>query len=180
MLEFNCLSNSKIVEGAFFAIPKSILNSNFYMDNLGMVAIMLYGWMRDRLNLSCENYVFDDNGNPYITVTIPTMMRTLNVSSNTVKKALKELEKCKLIYFKKNESNKGRKIYLGEVDTKVYSYTCKKQANIDTTVRCKKYNSIGSKNDSFRGQKLPPNNIINNNYINNKYEYMKSFDEGEL
>ena len=98
----------------------------------------------------------------------------LNISDKTATKAFKQLNKCKLIYEKKQGQTKPNLIYVGEI---------KHDDTIPNMIR-KNYDSRVGKNTIHDSENLRPN-YNNKNYNNrtknnrNNFE-QRSYAEGEL
>lgn len=175
MLEFNCLRNPNKINGGYIVIPKILLSSKYYRENLSITAIIIYAWLKDKLHLSLIQEQIDINGDPFILITIPIIMKHLHLSRNTVRKAIRELEVCRLVKVKSFEPGGKRTIiYLGEFDSKIDSHIIKMGLNIEGKKGVKKSDKIGTEINPKRGGNSTPYNTNNNTYTT--YGYMNPFD----
>lgn len=76
---------------------------------------MLYWLLTSQLTLSIKNNWKDENGDVYIIITREKVQKMLNISDKTATKAFKQLNKCKLIYEKKQGQTKPNLIYVGKI-----------------------------------------------------------------
>lgn len=76
---------------------------------------MLYGILTSQLTLSIKNNWKDENGDVYIIITREKVQKMLNISDKTATKAFKQLNKCKLIYEKKQGQTKPNLMYVGKI-----------------------------------------------------------------
>ena len=181
-MEFKFLTKSNIVRGSFISIPKELYRFSKYRDGLSNDAIILYGLLKDRMNMSIVNGLKDDDGRYFVIATLESIMNALRLSRNTARKTLKELENMDLVLVIPMQGfNAGRRIYLGDIDISEENFAQNVVSKNDPT-GVKFWRDKGSKFGRGGGQKLDPNNTnINNTFLNNKKNsikcaYMKEFD----
>lgn len=94
----------------FFQMPKFLFNDEF--KDLSNDARILYCLLKDRHELSLANKWYDLNGDVFIIYTRKEMQDMLNLSENTIAKAMKHLKRFNLIQEEKQGLGKPNKIYL--------------------------------------------------------------------
>ena len=96
---------------SFIRIPKLMLFDSKFSD-LSLGAVVLYGLLLDRMNLSIKHGWLDENGHVYIRYKIKEIQMSLNLSENTATKYLMELEKIGLIEKLKVGMGQGNVLYV--------------------------------------------------------------------
>ncbi len=96
---------------SFIRIPKLMLFDSKFSD-LSLGAVVLYGLLLDRMNLSIKHGWLDENGHVYIRYKIKEIQISLNLSENTATKYLMELEKIGLIEKLKVGMGQGNVLYV--------------------------------------------------------------------
>lgn len=152
----------------FYKIPKDLFVLKKYA-NLSNEARMLYGILKDRLDLSIRNNWIDDNGYVYFNYSRQAIADLLMVSLNTAKSRFKELKNVGLLIEKTSEKGQSLRLYLCKisVENEVVNNGNLEKENIEKIpVGGSKFdggqNLTGSKFGSGGGQNLAPNktNII--------------------
>lgn len=180
MQMFNYLSKENFCDDYFIPVPKSLYKVEFYASNLSNDAILLYGLLKDRLNLSISNGVKDEDGNYYVIASVESMAKMIRLSKNTVRKLIKELKSVNLIILEPMKGyNASRKIYISTINNTRDNSVHFESPNNATQFN-KFYDERDSKFGSNTSQNLKPNNnYTNNNSFNNKaeekYEYREEF-----
>ena len=151
-MEFTPYKITETLEYMFYQVPMELLFNANYKNNLSLEAKMLYGFLLSQLTLSIKNNWQDENGDVYIILTREKVQKMLNISDKTATKAFKQLNKCKLIYEKKQGQTKPNLIYVGKI---------KHDDTIPNMIR-KNYDSRVVKNTIHDSENLRPN--YNNNY----------------
>ena len=151
-MEFTPYKNTETLEYMFYQVPMELFFNANYKNNLSLEAKMLYGFLLSQLTLSIKNNWQDENGDVYIILTREKVQKMLNISDKTATKAFKQLNKCKLIYEKKQGQTKPNLIYVGKI---------KHDDTIPNMIR-KNYDSRVGKNTIHDSENLRPN--YNNNY----------------
>lgn len=152
----------------FYKIPKDLFVLKKYA-NLSNEARMLYGILKDRLDLSIRNNWIDDDGYVYFNYSRQAIADLLMVSLNTAKRRFKELKDVGLLIEKTSEKGQSLRLYLCKIDTSI-----EEKNNIDLDKKEDEkiplggskfdggQNLTGSKFGSGGGQNLAPNktNIV--------------------
>ena len=102
-------------EHLYYQIPMELFFNRNYKDKLNSDSKILYGFLLNRLTLSAKNNWVDKDGNIFLIFTRKEVQELLGLSDKTVTKAFKQLNKCKLIYEKKQGANKPNLIYVGKI-----------------------------------------------------------------
>ncbi len=164
---------NSINSGGYLRIPKLLFNDSYY-SSLSCEAILLYGILWDRHCLSEMNKdrFTDREGRVFIYYTVENICSILSCGNNKAQRLLKELEKCDLIYRKRQGFGKPSMVYLNE--------------------NCFKTEYIYYENEASGDFKTKPQVIskshINNTYINNteltktefNYTYPSIYDVDEV
>lgn len=152
----------------FYKIPKDLFVLKKYA-NLSNEARMLYGILKDRLDLSIRNNWIDDNGYVYFNYSRQAIADLLMVSLNTAKSRFKELKNVGLLIEKTSEKGQSLRLYLCKISVEnevVNNGNLEKEDIEKIPVGGSKFdggqNLTGSKFGSEGGQNLAPNktNII--------------------
>ena len=144
-MEFTQYKITETLEYMFYQVPMELFFNSNYKNNLSQEAKILYGL----LTLSIKNNWQDENGDVYIILTREKVQKMLNISDKTATKAFKQLNKCKLIYEKKQGQTKPNLIYVGKI---------KHNDTIPNMIR-KNYDSRVRKNTIHDSENLQPNYI---------------------
>ncbi|MDB1943721.1 replication initiator protein A [Clostridium tertium] len=152
----------------FYKIPKDLFVLKKYA-NLSNEARMLYGILKDRLDLSIRNNWIDDNGYVYFNYSRQAIADLLMVSLNTAKSRFKELKNVGLLVEKTSEKGQSLRLYLCKISVEnevVNNGNIEKEDIEKIPVGGSKFdegqNLTGSKFGLGGGQNLAPNktNII--------------------
>lgn len=152
----------------FYKIPKDLFVLKKYA-NLSNEARMLYGILKDRLDLSIRNNWIDDNGYVYFNYSRQAIADLLMVSLNTAKSRFKELKNVGLLIEKTSEKGQSLRLYLCKISVEnevVNNGNIEKEDIEKIPVGGSKFdggqNLTGSKFGSGGGQNLAPNktNIV--------------------
>lgn len=152
----------------FYKIPKDLFVLKKYA-NLSNEARMLYGILKDRLDLSIRNNWIDDNGYVYFNYSRQAIADLLMVSLNTAKSRFKELKNVGLLIERTSEKGQSLRLYLCKISVEnevVNNGNIEKEDIEKIPVWGSKFdggqNLTGSKFCSGGGQNLAPNktNII--------------------
>lgn len=152
----------------FFKIPKDLFILKKYA-NLSNEARMLYGILKDRLDLSTRNNWIDEDGYIYFNYSRQAIADLLMVSLNTAKSRFKELKEVGLLIEKSSEKGQSLRLYLCKIASNNEEENTKdldKENDEKISQRGSKIdggqNLTGSKFGSEGGQNLAPNktNII--------------------
>ena len=177
-MEFTPYKINETLNYMFYQVPMELFFNTKY-KHLSLEAKVLYGLLLSQLTLSIKNNWQDENGDVYIILTREKVQKMLNISDKTATKAFKQLNKCKLIYEKKQGQTKPNLIYVGKI---------KHDDTIPNMIR-KNYDSRVGKNTIHDSENLRPNynnkNYNNKNYNNRTNKNFSKFDqrcyaEGEL
>lgn len=173
-MEFTPYKIKETLEYMFYQVPMELFFNANYKNNLSLEAKILYGLLLSQLTLSIKNNWQDENGDVYIILTREKVQELLNISDKTATKAFKQLNKCKLIYEKKQGQTKPNLIYVGKIEH---------DDSIPNMIR-KNYESRVEKNTSHDSENLR-GNYNNKNYNNRTNKNFSNFDqrcyaEGEL
>ena len=98
----------------FYKIPKDLFILKRYA-NLSNEARMLYGILKDRLDLSTRNNWIDEDGYIYFNYSRQAIADLLMVSLNTAKNRFKELKDVSLLIEKNSEKGQSLKLYLCKI-----------------------------------------------------------------
>lgn len=162
----------------FYRIPK-LLTTNERFSCLSNDAILLYGFMLDRMSLSIRNDWFDETNRIYIIYTTENIMRDIKCARNKCAKLLAELSETGLIERKKRGLGKPDIIYVKTLIHSENTYSNqaeqkeseeKNRFENDETVNVQtSYENY--KNHTSRGRKNKPQEVgksyTNNTNINN-------------
>ena len=148
-MEFTPYKITETLEYMFYQVPMELFFNANYKNNLSLEAKMLYGLLLSQLTLSIKNNWQDENGDVYIILTREKAQELLNISDKTATKAFKQLNKCKLIYEKKQGQTKPNLIYVGKIEH---------DDSIPNMIR-KNYDSRVGKNTIHDSENLRPNYI---------------------
>ncbi|GAA0108544.1 replication initiator protein A [Clostridium sp.] len=152
----------------FYKIPKDLFVLKKYA-NLSNEARMLYGILKDRLDLSIRNNWIDDTGYVYFNYSRQAIADLLMVSLNTAKSRFKELKNVGLLIEKTSEKGQSLRLYLCKISVEnevVNNGNIEKEDIEKIPVGGAKFdggqNLTGSKFGLGGGQNLAPNktNII--------------------
>lgn len=102
----------------FYKIPKDLFVLKRYA-NLSNEARMLYGILKDRLDLSIRNNWIDDDGYVYFNYSRQAIADLLMVSLNTAKRRFKELKDVGLLIEKTSEKGQSLRLYLCKIDISI-------------------------------------------------------------
>ena len=135
----------------YMAYPKFLLKLN-----ISETAKLVYILLLDRARLSMKNREWqDESGWVFVLYTIPSLARDIGKGETTVKKALNQLVKQRLILKQSLGPGQPNKIYV------------KIPAEISPTGQAEKRLTGGAFFDPQAGRKVPPNNNKRNKYIRN-------------
>ena len=152
----------------FYKIPKDLFILKRYA-NLSNEARMLYGILKDRLDLSTRNNWIDEDGYIYFNYSRQAIADLLMVSLNTAKSRFKELKEVGLLIEKSSEKGQSLRLYLCKIasnNEEENTTDLDKENDEKISQRGSKIdggqNLTGSKFGSEGGQNLAPNktNII--------------------
>ena len=133
------------------AYPKFLLKLN-----ISETAKLVYMLLLDRARLSMKNRDWqDESGRVFVLYTIPNLARDIGKGETTVKKALNQLVKQRLILKQSLGLGQPNKIYV------------KIQAENSPTGQAEKRLTGGAFFDPKTGRKVPPNNNKSNIYARN-------------
>ena len=111
-MKFKPYSREKIEQFRFVKLPKALFEDEMF-DDLSIYAKVLYGFMRDRLDLSVASGLFDkDTGNYFIYYTVEDVKKNLHCANSKACALLKELEDVGLILRTRQGQGKAAKIYV--------------------------------------------------------------------
>lgn len=147
-MEFTPYKINETLNYMFYQVPMELFFNTKY-KHLSLEAKVLYGLLLSQLTLSIKNNWQDENGNVYIILTREKAQELLNISDKTATKAFKQLNKCKLIYEKKQGQTKPNLIYVGKIEH---------DDSIPNMIR-KNYDSRVGKNTIHDSENLRPNYI---------------------
>lgn len=159
----------QVHEQSFYQIPKHI-HINPKYKGLSAGAILTYGLLKDRQELSIKNNWIDEGGNVFLYFDCDKLGEMLNFSRKSIVKFKKELEECDLLRQKRQGQGKPNKIYVMHVE----SYVQEKEAT---------ETPINSECEVSTQQEVSKSNSSKTEY--NKTEYIKdlhhpSDDDGFL
>ncbi|WP_166484781.1 replication initiator protein A [Clostridium cuniculi] len=152
----------------FYKIPKDLFILKRYA-NLSNEARMLYGILKDRLDLSTRNNWIDEDGYIYFNYSRQAIADLLMVSLNTAKSRFKELRDVGLLIEKNSEKGQSLRLYLCKIisnNEEENIIDLDKDDNEKVSQKGSKIDGgqilTGSKFGSEGGQNLAPNktNII--------------------
>lgn len=98
----------------FYQLPKELFTNPSYKD-MSITAKVLYSILRDRMELSRINNWVNGKGEIYLIFAQTELQGLLNISENTLRNVIHELEKYKLIQREKT-SGKVDKIFIAHID----------------------------------------------------------------
>lgn len=102
-------------ESDYLKFPNEFFEEPFY-KKLSVAAKILYTVLADRSEESENNKEFqDEDGTPFVQITIKEMAASLGCGTTTVKKALKELEDIGLISRVRQYACQANKIYVKDI-----------------------------------------------------------------
>lgn len=111
-MKFKPYSREKIEQFRFVKLPKALFEDEMF-NELSIYAKVLYGFMRDRLDLSVASGLFDeDTGNYFIYYTVEDVKKNLHCANSKACSLLKELEDAGLILRTRQGQGKAAKIYV--------------------------------------------------------------------
>lgn len=116
MNNFKFITRNDMAKELFFKLPKALMYEVKY-KNLSANAKLLYAMLLDRTTLSIENDWFDSQDRAYIICEVDEVEIYLSCARGTANKALKELEKYKLIMKHQQGQGKANLLYVAHVDT---------------------------------------------------------------
>ena len=135
----------------YMAYPRFLMNVD-----ISETAKLVYILLLDRARLSMKNREWqDESGCVFVLYTIPNLARDIGKGETTVKKALNQLVKQRLILKQSLGLGQPNKIYV------------KIQAENSTTGQAEKRLTGGAFFDPKTGRKVPPNNNKSNKYVRN-------------
>lgn len=164
-MEFTPYKINETLNYMFYQVPMELFFNTKY-KHLSLEAKVLYGLLLSQLTLSIKNNWQDENSNVYIILTREKAQELLNISDKTATKAFKQLNKCKLIYEKKQGQTKPNLIYVGKIEH---------DDSIPNMIR-KNYDSRVGKNTIHDSENLRPN-YNNKNYNNRTNKNFSKFDQ---
>lgn len=100
----------------FYRVPKALLLNPFY-KNLKPESKLVYGILKDRLELSIRNNRVDEKGHVYLNFSIKSLEELLGFSNKKIIAIKKELKQFGLIEEERQGLNKSNRIYVGEVES---------------------------------------------------------------
>ena len=103
-------TRQNIVSNNFYQLPKFLFDAEF--SNLSNDARVLYALLRNRHEISIKNEWYDENGEVYLYFKRNDMQSTLQLSENTVMKAMKDLKSNALVEEQRQGFAAPNKIYL--------------------------------------------------------------------
>ena len=120
---------------------------------------------------------------PYLIFTRKEVEKLLNLSDKTVTKAFKQLKDCKLIYEKKQGSNKPNLIYVGKIEhdknliqlirknyeSRIVKSTTHDTENLRPNYNNNNYNNIGKRKNSFFNYEQRHYDNLDFLYANNNF-----------
>lgn len=110
------LNEENMDRESFGTFPHALYRLEKYRQVLSNDSILLYGILKDRLNLSFRNNMRDKYGKVFIIASLECICKKLNVSVATARKIVRELESVGLLRIEKFEGyNASRRFYLGAV-----------------------------------------------------------------
>jgi len=104
-------TEKNIIEDQFYQVPKHIIK-NIYYKKLSLGAKLLYSILRDRQTVSIKNKWKDENGQVYFYYDCVQLSEVLNISTSTLNRHKKELEKFYLLIQKRQGQGKPNRLYL--------------------------------------------------------------------
>jgi len=100
----------------FYQMPKSLFGNPIY-KGLSFPAKSLYSILRDRQLLSIKNNWLDENGKVYFYFDCRELAELIEVSTNTIIKYKKELQKYTLLFEKRQGQGKPNILYVLKVQS---------------------------------------------------------------
>lgn len=110
----NRYTHAEITQSQYYQFPKFLMSGVF--NSLSNDAKVLYMLLRDRHDLSLKNKWINDKNEVYIIFTRDEMGNMLGKSENTVRSALKQLSKYRLIEEERQGLQKPNLLYLCKPD----------------------------------------------------------------
>lgn len=104
----------KIINYQFIPVPNKLLHTKEYFK-ISSNAKLIYILFIERLGLSRQNNLCNEKDEIYIVYSQKKLCKTLNKTDKTVKKAIDELIKNKLIYKEKSGIGKVDKYYIYDI-----------------------------------------------------------------
>ncbi|MEG1254842.1 replication initiator protein A [Clostridium sp.] len=172
MGKFVQLTEENMDREKYGTFPHALYRLEKYRQVLSNDSILLYGILKDRLNLSFMNDMRDRNGQVFIIASLECICEKLNVSTSTARKLVRELENADLLRIEKCEGyNASRRFYLGDVnrdEDNSSDENCQKDKLEINSSGDENYHKEGVKSNTSKGEKLNPNKPdLNNPDINN-------------
>ena len=144
----------------YMAYPRFLMNVD-----ISETAKLVYILLLDRARLSMKNGAWqDESGRVFVLYTIPNLARDIGKGETTVKKALNQLVKQRLILKQSLGPGQPNKIYV------------KMQAENSPTGQAEKRLTGGAFFDPKTGRKVPPNINKSNKYVRNYEGYLYNRD----
>ncbi len=103
-------TRQNIISNNFYQLPKFLFDTEFC--NLSNDARVIYSLLRNRHEISIKNKWYDENGEVFLYFKRDDLQKILNLSENTIAKAMKELKASSLIEEERQGFGKPNKIYL--------------------------------------------------------------------
>jgi len=117
MSNFVQLTEENMDREQYGTFPHALYRLEKYRQVLSNDSILLYGILKDRLNLSFMNDMRDRKGQVFIIASLECICEKLKVSTSTARKLVRELENADLLRIEKCEGyNASRRFYLGDVN----------------------------------------------------------------
>lgn len=104
----------KIINYQFIPVPNKLFHTKEYFK-ISSNAKLIYILFIERLGLSRQNNLCNEKDEIYIVYSQKKLCKTLNKTDKTVKKAIDELIKNKLIYKEKSGIGKVDKYYIYDI-----------------------------------------------------------------
>lgn len=145
----------------YLKVPVKILNKEPYKSNMTHTSIIAYMYILNRLNLSRNNKLFDNDGDIFIYYSVSELQKDLNTSKATTLKTFKILQDLKLIGYKEKKKGKIPRIYVNDIFEDEYKLV-------------QKLDQSGINSSTEPVKNLYPNNIYNKNVYyksSRKYSY---------
>lgn len=173
-MKFKPYSREKIEQFRFVKLPKALFEDEMF-DDLSIYAKVLYGFMRDRLDLSVASGLFDeDTGNYFIYYTVEDVKKNLHCANSKACSLLKELEDAGLILRTRQGQGKAAKIYVNNFaecdDEEIGDKKGEKGAPVETSENQKSRISESGSLDFSKVERIDTKYIETNNtetYSNN-------------
>ena len=182
-MEFIPYKANECFEHLYYQIPMELFFYTKYKDKLNSDSKILYGFLLNRLTLSAKNNWIDENGSIFLIFTRKEVQELLNLSDKTVTKAFKQLKGCKLLYEKKQGSNKPNLIYVGKIEhdknliqligknyeSRIVKSTTHDTENLRPNYNNNTYNNIGKRKNSFFNYEQRHYDNLDFLYANNSF-----------